>query len=306
MATIVGYVVGHLNQHSVPAIARALVAIFSIVATTILTLKIQRDSKILAEQVRKLNETNEALRISTAELSHVMRVTMLGELAASIAHEVTQPLSAITTAGEAGLRWLKRDDPNVHEGCSAIEAMVSSARRAANVIARIRALARKSSPAFAPCQINDLIVESIELLGLEIDKYNAVVELELTPANVTVNGDRIQLQQVLINLAVNGLQAMSSVNDRPRTLHIKTVPCGDDQVIVLVEDSGVGVAPDVISELFASFQTTKADGMGIGLSICRSIIEGHGGSITCASSSASGTQMRVELPTLAQVAAFTT
>jgi C4-dicarboxylate-specific signal transduction histidine kinase len=306
IATMVGYVVGHLDERSVPAIARASVAIFSIIATTILTLKIQKDSIILTEQVRKLNETNEALRISTAELAHATRVTMLGELAASIAHEVTQPISAITTAGEAGLRWLKRDDPNVHEGCLAIEAMVDSARRAANIISRIRALARRSSPAFAPCKINALVVESLELLGFEIDKYGAAVELELTPADLTINGDRIQLQQVLVNLAVNGLQAMSSVSDRPRILHIKTVPCGDDQVIVLVEDSGAGVAPDMISKLFASFQTTKTDGMGIGLSICRSIIEGHGGSITCASSSSAGTEMRIELPTLARVDACTT
>ncbi|MBP0588587.1 histidine kinase [Paraburkholderia sp. LEh10] len=295
-ATIAGFLIGHLHHDSYSAVARSAVACFAIVAATALTLRIQADGARLAEQVRELNRTHEALNRSTAELAHATRVTMLGELAASIAHEVTQPLAAITAHGDAGLRWLRRDTPNLDEACHAFEAMVSNARRSSEIIRRIRALARKGEPAFAPLGINNVVVETIDLLEPEVMKYGAVVKMNLAPGELMVNGDRVQLQQVLINLAVNGLQAMSSIHDRPRELSVHTRIEHGLRAVVTVEDSGEGVAPDVAARLFGAFFTTKADGMGLGLSICRSIVEGHGGSISCEMPSARGARMQIELP----------
>jgi C4-dicarboxylate-specific signal transduction histidine kinase len=221
---------------------------------------------------------------------------MLGELTASIAHEVSQPLAAITAHGEAGLRWLRRDTPNLDEACHAFEAMVGNARRSSEIIRRIRALASKSEPTFMPLGINGLVVETIDLIDREVTKYGATVRLDLTPRELTVNGDRVQLQQVLINLAVNGLQAMSAIDDRPRMLRIQTRIDDKPRVAISVEDSGVGMSPDIASNLFSAFFTTKTEGMGLGLSICRSIIEAHGGSISCVSPSTHGARMQIELP----------
>jgi C4-dicarboxylate-specific signal transduction histidine kinase len=295
-ATVIGYLIGHLDEESFSALARATVACLSIIATTALTLRIQADSARLAQQVRELNQTHEALNRSTTELAHATRVTMLGELAASIAHEVSQPLAAITTHGEAGLRWLKREKPNLEEACHAFDAMVSNARRSSEIIRRIRALASKSEPTFAPLGIHGLIVETIDLLDREVKQYGAVVRMNLAPGELTVNGDRVQLQQVLINLAVNGLQAMSSIHDRPRVLTVQTRVEAGERVSVCVEDSGVGIAPEAAANLFSAFYTTKTEGMGLGLSICRSIVEGHGGSISCATPSTHGARMQIELP----------
>ncbi|CAD6510843.1 Adaptive-response sensory-kinase SasA [Paraburkholderia sabiae] len=295
VSTIVGYGAGHLDELSFPALARSLVASFTIVTAAILALRIQADSVRIEEQVLEISRAHEALDRSTAELAHATRVTMLGEMAASIAHEMTQPLSAITVHGEAGLRWLKRDVPNLDEACSAIESMVGSTRRASDVIGRIRALARKSEVTFAPFDMNSLVIETMDLLDWEVKKYGAIATLYLAPGELTIHGDRVQLQQVLINLAVNGLHAMSSVQDRPRALKIHTQLQDDMRAVVIVEDTGIGIAPERMPGLFRAFHTTKADGMGLGLSICRSIVEGHGGSITCASSP-SGTRMLVGLP----------
>ncbi|MEI5996551.1 histidine kinase [Paraburkholderia bengalensis] len=295
-ATVIGHLIGHLDEETFSSLARATIACFSIVATTALTLRIQADSVRLAQQVRELNRTHEALNRSTAELAHATRVTMLGELAASIAHEVSQPLAAITTHGEAGLRWLRRETPNLDEACHAFESMTSNARRSSEIIRRIRALARKSETVFAPLDINGIIVETIDLLDREVKKHGAVVKMDLTPGELTVTGDRVQLQQVLINLAVNGLQAMSSIHDRPRELRLHTRVEEGRRAVVAVEDSGIGIAPEVASRLFVAFFTTKAEGMGMGLSICRSIVEGHGGSISCVSPPQRGARMQIELP----------
>lgn len=295
-ATVLGYLIGHLDEDSFSALARATVACLSIVATTALTLRIQADSARLEEQVRELHDTHEALNRSTTELAHATRVTMLGELAASIAHEVSQPLAAITTHGEAGLRWLRREKPNLDEACHAFDAMVSNARRSSEIIRRIRALASKSEPTFALLDVNSLAVETIDLLDREVKRYGAVVRMNLAAGELIVNGDRVQLQQVLINLAVNGLQAMSSVQDRARVLNVRTHVEDGQRVFLTVEDSGVGISPEVAANLFSAFFTTKSEGMGLGLSICRSIVEGHGGSISCDTGTGSGARMRVELP----------
>jgi C4-dicarboxylate-specific signal transduction histidine kinase len=303
-ATIVGYAVGHVEEESLSAIGRSAVACFSIAATTALMLRIQADSTRLEQQIRELNQAHEALNRSTVELAHATRVAELGELAASIAHEVNQPLAAIATQGEAGVRWLRRDTPDLKEGCNALEAMVSNARRASDVIRRIRALASKREPAFDSLDVNNVVVDTIDLLGWEIEKYGAVAQTRLAPGKLTVDGDRIQLQQVLINLIVNGLQAMATIHDRPRVLRVNTRIENDGRaVVVAVEDSGVGIAPEVASNLFCAFFTTKADGMGLGLSICRSIIEGHGGSISCAASASPGALIQIELPAAAAAAA---
>jgi C4-dicarboxylate-specific signal transduction histidine kinase len=204
-------------------------------------------------------------------------VTSLGELAASIAHEVNQPLSAIVTNGAAGLRWLDRESPALDEARSSLESIIGDAKRASEVIHNIRTFAKKTTPEMNQLKINDVVDEAVSLVRREAFDHRVTMRLELASGLPVVRGDRIQLQQVIFNLAINGVQAMAMVTDRPRVLFIRTQLIEPDQVLVAVEDGGVGIEPENLSRLFSAFYTTKLNGLGMGLSICRSIIEAHGG-----------------------------
>ena len=218
-----------------------------------------------------------ALREAQADLAHITRVTTLGEFTASIAHEVNQPLAAIVTNGEVCLRLLDHGLRDIEEVREGIGAMISNGRRASEIIRRVRALSKKSEPEMLPLDINDIINETIPLVQWEMLSHRVSHRLELAPTLPAVLGDRVQLQQVLINLVVNSMEAMGSVADRPRELVIRSRQEGTSHVVVAVEDSGVGIDPEKVSHLFDAFFTTKPEGMGMGLSICRSIIENHGG-----------------------------
>lgn len=247
--------------------------------------------------VTETKRAQEALARSTAELAHVTRVTMLGELAASIAHEVTQPMAAIVTSGDAGLRWLGRATPDIGEARQAITQMIRDARRASEVIARIRAMARKRDSQPATLDINEIAGETLELVQRELARHRVEVHIEFaTPAPV-VRCDRVQLQQVLINLLMNAAHAMSGV-DGPRILRIATSAGVDapGHVMVTVQDTGTGISEESARRLFDAFFTTKAEGMGMGLSICRSIIEAHGGRIWAEAPEEGGARLRFELP----------
>jgi C4-dicarboxylate-specific signal transduction histidine kinase len=223
-------------------------------------------------------QASEALQQAQAELAHVTRVTTLGEMAASIAHEVNQPLAAIVTNGEICLRLLGRDVPDLDELRAAVHGMISDGRRASEVIRRLRALAKKTD--ITPrvwLNLNDVVDEVIPLVQREVLNYRITLRFDLAPALPPVLGDRVQLQQVIINLLINGVQAMASVDDRPRELLISSQRHETDQVLVAVRDSGIGIDPEIANRLFDAFFTTKPKGMGMGLSICRSIIEAHGG-----------------------------
>jgi signal transduction histidine kinase len=241
-------------------------------------------------------QAEEALQEAQASLAHVTRVTALGELTASIAHEVNQPLAAIVTYGDAGLRWLDREVPQLDEVRSAVERMIDCATHAAGVIARLRALSRKATSEKMRLDINEVINEVLSLIRREVSNNQVSLRLDLASSLPAVFGDRVQLQQVILNLLINGIQAMAMVHDRPRDLLIRSRQHDVEQVLIEVRDSGIGISPEHAGQLFNAFFTTKADGMGMGLSICRSIIEAHGGRIWASHNDGPGTTLHFSLP----------
>ena len=214
-----------------------------------------------------------------ADYIHAARVATLGELTASIAHEVNQPLAAIVTNGEASLRWLNRDVPDVEEARQLAARTVADARRAADVIRRIRAMATRQSAGRERLSLNEVISESLDFLRRDLQANGVRVVFEAAPDLPCVDADRTQLQQVLVNLTVNAEQAMVQGGVEDRHLSIRTLAAADG-VAVEIEDNGPGLPAELSGRLFDSFVTTKPNGLGIGLSICRSIVDAHGGSIT--------------------------
>lgn len=241
--------------------------------------------------------TQEALQRSQAELAHVTRVTTLGELAASIAHEVSQPLAAIVTCGDSAVRWLNRAQPEVAEAQQSIGQMIRDARRATDIIHQIRSMAKKRDPVYERLDINVLVTEAASLVRREFQANRVEPDIRLAPSALYVSGDRVQLHQVLINLLVNAVQAMAGIHDRRRDLWVVTERVqGVRFAAITVRDAGCGFPPADADKLFNAFYSTKKDGMGMGLSICRSIVEAHGGRIWAESPPQRGATLRVELP----------
>src|SRR2546422_911263 len=239
---------------------------------------------------------SEALHQAQAELAHVTRVTTLGELAASIAHEVNQPLAAIVADANASLNWLAGATPELEMVRDALDAIVKDGLRAADVIQRIRQLATKTDPRRATVDINDVIRDVAALVRTEVLRHQVSLRVELAPAMPLVLADRVQLQQVIINFVMNGIEAMASVEDRPRELVVQSGPHDGDDVLVAVQDAGVGIDPKNVDQLFSAFFTTKPGGMGMGLSISRSIIEGHGGRLWATPNPNHGVTFHFALP----------
>ncbi len=260
------------------------------------TLGIMETNHDITERKRAENDLHRA----QADLAHVTRVSTLGELTASIAHEVNQPLAAVVTNGEACLRWMRRPVPDLDEAEKSVTRMITNARRASEVIARLRALVRREEPARLPVDVADLVEDSVALLERELASHGVALVLRLAPGLPAIRGDRVQLQQVLINLALNAIQAMDAVPPEARTLTIRTgaspAPEGGGGIAIEVEDSGPGAEPDTLPSLFTPFVSTKKDGLGIGLSISRSIVEAHGGAIQAAPGSIGGLRLTVTLP----------
>jgi PAS domain S-box-containing protein len=244
----------------------------------------------------------EALRKAQAELAHVTRVTTLGELTASIAHEVNQPLAAVVNAAAACLRWLDGSTPNLDEARRAVDWIIKEGNRASEVIRRVRALANKTDIEKVPLDINDALKEVIALVEREMDGHRVSLRIELAPALPMILGDRVQLQQVIINLVMNGIEAMQSVTDRPRELVIQSQQDETRRVLVTVTDSGVGISAENADRLFNAFFTTKSSGMGMGLSICRSIVEAHGGRLWATANVPHGATFQFTLPVNADTA----
>jgi two-component system, LuxR family, sensor kinase FixL len=255
--------------------------------------------------ITEQKHAEDALHHARSQLEHVARISTLGELTASIAHEVNQPLAAIVTNGEAALRWLLRDEPDLEEVRKAVERMIGNGRRASDVIARLRALARKSNPSRTVLTLNDIVADVIPLVEREMISNNVALRLDLQAPAPAVLGDRVQLAQVVINLVVNAIHAMSQVGGRRRLLSISSktsLENSNSQMAVLeIEDTGTGIDPKIASDIFTAFQTTKADGMGMGLSISRTIVESHGGSISAISGDRWGALFKIHLPVLQQV-----
>jgi PAS domain S-box-containing protein len=246
--------------------------------------------------VTDTKQAQEALQQAQAELAHITRVTTLGELTASIAHEVNQPLAAVVTNAESSLRWLGRKPPELGEARSAVERIIKDAHRASEVIRRIRHLATYSDPEYAPLDINGAIDETLHLLRRELSLQRVSLRLDLAPGLPPVLGDRVQLQQVVINLVMNGVESMAKVSERPHQLIIKSRQHDAGQIIVAVQDTGVGIDPETADRLFVAFFTTKPGGMGMGLSICRSIIEDHDGKLWASSNDGSGATFQFTVP----------
>jgi C4-dicarboxylate-specific signal transduction histidine kinase len=243
-----------------------------------------------------------ALHDAQTNLAHVVRITTLGELAASISHEVNQPLAAVVNAAAACRRWLDRGTPNLDEARSAVDWITKEANRASEVIRRVRALANKSSIEKVPLDLNDVVREVIALVQRELISHQVSLRTEFAPALPMILGDRIQLQQVIINLVMNGIEAMQSVTDRPRELVIRSRQDETHRVLLSVTDCGVGISAENADRLFNAFFTTKSSGMGMGLSICRSIMDGHGGRLWTAANVPHGATFQFTLPVDADTA----
>jgi PAS domain S-box-containing protein len=238
----------------------------------------QLDSVLVSiTDITERKRAEEALQQAQAELAHVTRVTTLGELATSIAHEINQPLAAIVTNGSAGLRWLAGTPPHLDDAREALQCIIDDGQRAGEVITRLRALLRKTASAPTRLTLAPLVHEVVRLLQHELVNQGVALYVEVAADLPAVVGDRVQVQQVLLNLVLNSLEALATVTERPRQVWIRVQPEAADTVRVAVEDSGVGIAPEQRDQLFTAFYTTKAQGLGMGLAISRTIVEQHGG-----------------------------
>jgi PAS domain S-box-containing protein len=231
-----------------------------------------------------------------AELAHVTRVMTMGELASSIAHEVNQPLAALVTNANAGLRWLTGDLPDLEEARACLRRIIRDGHRAGDVITRMRSLVRKSPPAKARLDLNDTVQDVLLITEAEARRHRVMVRTDLAAALPPVWGDRVQVQQVILNLVMNGIEAVSEVTDRPRELLIRSRPEGSSHVLVAVQDRGIGLDEQSLERVFEAFYTTKPEGMGMGLSISRSIIEAHGGRLWASRNVGPGVTVQFTLP----------
>jgi len=244
-------------------------------------------------------ESEQKYRKMQTELAHVNRVTTMGQLAASIAHEVSQPITGVIVNADAAMRWLGRQPPDLDQARYSLGEIVNNGKRAGDVIGRIRALIKKAPPRKDGLEINEAIQEVIALTHGEVVKNRVSLKTRLAAGLPPIQGDRVQLQQVILNLIINAVEAMSAVNEGARELRIASGKDGSNAVLVTVQDSGPGLNPENCDCLFDAFYTTKPSGMGMGLSICRSIVEAHGGRIWVSRTAGPGATIQFVLPVAA-------
>jgi C4-dicarboxylate-specific signal transduction histidine kinase len=260
------------------------------------TVELKRANDALLDQIEEQRRTTEALQQTRTELARVVRITTIGELTASIAHEVNQPLAAIVANADACVAWLALETPNLAEARAAAMRTTLGATRASEVISRIRSLIKKASTERAPVQLNEVAEEMAVLAESQALRNHVSVVMDLTPDMPALLGDRIQIQQVVLNLIMNGIEAMTGVTERERQLTIRTRMENGGQVRVSIHDTGIGVSEDNIGRLFEPFFTTRSDGIGMGLPISRSIIEAHGGRLWAESALDQGSIFQFTLP----------
>jgi C4-dicarboxylate-specific signal transduction histidine kinase len=241
------------------------------------TLELSRVNTRLAREIGEKQRVEGAMLEARGELARTSRVTTVGELTASIAHEINQPLGALVTNADASLRWLDHEPPNLEEARAAVRRVVEEGHRASQIVVRIRALVKRLPPSRTLVDLNGLIGEIVALCRHETDLKRVVVILDLTNPLPVVLGDKVQLQQVLLNLVMNAIEAMESVVDRPRVLTLSSRMEGEHDLRIAAADTGIGFDEAVGDRMFSPFYTTKTGGMGMGLSISRSIVEAHGG-----------------------------
>jgi signal transduction histidine kinase len=252
-------------------------------------------STIAVATVVALNNQSAQMALRRAELQRVTRLVTLGELTASIAHEVNQPLTGVVINGNACLRWLAREPPDLDGARQAAEAIIKDGHRASEVLKRIRAVIKGSPLRKERFNINEILFEAIALTRVEVQRNDVLLKIELSPALLSVAGDRIQLQQVILNLLVNAIEAMTDA-DEPRELLVTSQSHETNSVLVAVRDSGPGLDSGSLDRVFDAFHTTKPSGMGMGLAICRSIIVAHGGRLWAAHNAPKGAIFQFTLP----------
>jgi C4-dicarboxylate-specific signal transduction histidine kinase len=247
-------------------------------------------------EIRVQERTAELFALQN-ELAHVLRVTTMGEMAASIAHEVNQPLAAVITNADAGQRWLAADPPNLAEAQASLQRIVRDGERASEIVKRIRAFVKKGAPHTAVAEdVNDLVDEVFGLVRDSSVRHQVEIQADLGSGLPMVHADRVQLQQVVLNLVINAIDAMKDLCDRPRRLTVRTRLEEPSQVLVSISDTGVGVGDDPIDKLFEPFYTTKSSGLGMGLSVSRSIVERHGGRLWASVNHGPGATFTFTLP----------
>jgi C4-dicarboxylate-specific signal transduction histidine kinase len=256
------------------------------------------EGMVVSSAIRDITQrkrAEEALRQSQADLARVTRVTSMGELTASLAHEVNQPIAAAITNSNTCLRWLARDPPDVEEAREAASRSVKDATRAADIVKRLRSMFKKGTPQREPVDVNDVIRDVIVLLRNEAYRYSVSIHADLAADLPQMLDDRVQLQQLFTNLMLNGIEAMKEV-DAARELTIKSEQAENSHLLISVSDKRVGLAPEQAEQIFKAFYTTKPDGTGMGLAISRSIIESHGGRLWATANSGRGATFHVTLP----------
>jgi signal transduction histidine kinase len=264
-------------------------------ATFVILLQAILITALLIQIVRR-RRAETASRVALSDLARVSRLTTIGEMTASIAHEINQPLGAIVTNGEAGLRWLANATPDLGEARAALARIVSNGHRASDVINRIRAMLKKDVETKVLLDFNDLVGEVLVFVRGEIEHHKIVLQTEFNENLPKVFVDRIQLQQVVLNLLLNGIDAMASVGDRERLLKLRSEQDGSSTVMLTVQDAGNGIDTKIRDRIFEAFFSTKSHGMGMGLSICRSIVASHGGRLQVSAGYPHGAVFQVELP----------
>jgi PAS domain S-box-containing protein len=247
----------------------------------------------------KLRQSELNLRNTQAELAHVNRVMTMGELTASIAHEVNQALSAIIASGDSCSAWLSNDPPTLDKARAAASRIIQAATQASEIVQRLRALFKKTTSMTASVDMNAVIEDTVSLVHHETERNKIFLRTELQPGVPSVSGDRVQLQQVILNLAMNGIEAISGLDTEPKRLMIRSTLSNTRELLVSVEDTGLGIEAEHADRLFAPFFTTKPQGIGMGLPICRSIIEAHGGRLWAAKNEPRGAVFHFALPVTA-------
>ena len=279
--TIVSYALTKAGSHA-SGLANAAISICAILATAYLA--------------RRLVAAEAAAHEARAQLARVARVTTLGELTTSIAHEVNQPLAAVVTSGQACLRWLAAAPPNLDRARQAIDRIVDDANRASDIIAHVRAMARGAQAAPEPRDVGALVLETLALVRDEIERHDITLRTSFPDRSPRALVDAVQIQQVVLNLVMNAIEALTAVEDRPRELSISASADRFKEIRLTVSDNGPGLDPAELERVFEAFYTHKAHGLGVGLSISRTIIEAHGGRIWAVAAAGGGATFQFTLP----------
>ncbi|GFZ60689.1 two-component sensor histidine kinase [Pseudomonas amygdali pv. eriobotryae] len=283
LLTVVSYEMTTSRGSEASGLINCVISLAAIAMTTWLALR-------MARVIRTVHEAR-------SQLAHIARVNQLGELAASIAHEVNQPLSAIVISGNACQRWLATEPVNLEKARQAVERMIGDANRAGDIIVRVRALAKRSSTHKEWISVADTVAEIVALAHSEMDGQGVTLSVDVPEGMPPLLADRVQIQQVLLNLMLNGMDAMRKVEPEQAQLDVRAEWRGGGEIEFTVSDSGVGIQPEAADRLFDAFYTTKEEGMGIGLAISRSIIEAHGGRIWVTPNPSIGATFHFTLPT---------